>query len=88
MSLRSPGQLAEPVLEHRRGIPGRPRVSRSPVIPLFYTYSFPANCSHSDDSYVIEEDTDIKARVAAIAQEAAERRARAAGDVTMGDGTS
>ncbi|KAJ9116643.1 hypothetical protein QFC20_000576 [Naganishia adeliensis] len=45
----------------------------------------------ADDSYVIEEDTDIKARVAAIAQEAAERRARAAGtagDVTMGDGTS
>ncbi|KAI5454034.1 RNA polymerase subunit AC19 [Naganishia albida] len=41
----------------------------------------------ADDSYVIEEDTDIKARVAAIAQEAAERRARAAGtagDVTMG----
>jgi hypothetical protein len=51
---------------------------------------------HSDEDYVIEEDTDIKARVAAIAQEAAERRARGTnpaavtggGDVPMGDGTS
>jgi hypothetical protein len=49
-----------------------------------------------DEDYVIEEDTDIKARVAAIAQEAAERRARGTntgavtggGDVPMGDGTS
>ncbi|KAJ9105330.1 hypothetical protein QFC21_001698 [Naganishia friedmannii] len=45
----------------------------------------------ADNTYVIEEDTDIKARVAAIAQEAAERRARGTntiGDVPMGDSTS
>ena len=42
-----------------------------------------------DEDYVIEDDTDIKARVAAIAQEAAERRARGTNtDMVMGDGTS